>query len=190
LFETSHIEVDKASKFHSLELNQEHSQIVAGQDKKISIWQIETGKQKCIYETKDEELSNNSKHANLDNVKILTDVTGSYIATSNKDGNVRIRDYYSGNLIAKMNCGDFTTGFAITQNNKNLITTTSEGCIQIWKLPEEMISNMNKKKNQLGIIVNKLSEFLKSDEREHSLLKDFKIDSLLIEKELKEYISR
>mmetsp|Transcript_28376 Transcript_28376/g.25219 ORF Transcript_28376/g.25219 Transcript_28376/m.25219 type:complete len:90 (-) Transcript_28376:2672-2941(-) len=89
-----------------------------------------------------------------------------------------------------MNCGDFTTGFAITQNNKNLITTTSEGCIQIWKLPEEMISNMNKKKNQLGIIVNKLSEFLKSDEREHSLLKDFKIDSLLIEKELKEYISR
>jgi len=187
VFESVHVEIDKNNKFYSLELNPENTQAVAGQDKKISIWQIDTGKIKCVYETKDEE---STKATFVDNLKIITDMTGSYIATSHKDGNVRIRDYFTRNLIAKINCGDFTTGICFTQNNKNLITATSEGCLLIWKLPEEMTSNMNKKKAQLGIIVKKLNEFLEADGNASSLIKDLKIDSLLVEKELREYIAR
>jgi len=187
-FETSQVEVDKNNKFHSLDLNQEGTQTVAGQDKKISIWQNETGKQKCVYETKDEDI--NAKNTYLDNLKVAVDITGSYIAVSNKDGTVRIRDYYTGNLVAKINCGDLSTGICFTQNNKNLITTTADGCILSWALPDEMTNNMNKKKVQLGIVVKKLREMLEEQVNDYSLLRDFKYDSLLIEHELQEYVSK
>lgn len=63
------------------------------------------------------------------------DITFTYIATSNNDKSISIKDFGNGELIAILSPGDITTGMCFSNNCKKLITTTSEGCIIIWKLP-------------------------------------------------------
>lgn len=187
-FELFHREVDKNYKTHSLDLSPDHTQFILGQDKRISVWEIETGKIKSSFETKEEE---GGKIAATENMRVCVDLSGSYIASCHRDGSIRIRDYNTGQLVSKVHCGDFITGIIFCQNNKSLIAVTTDGCMFFWRLPEEMVSAINKKKSQLGIIVKKLREFMEEpNDMEGSLFKDFKFDSLIAEKELKEYISK
>ena len=92
---------------------------------------------------------------------------GSYLAVSNSDKQVRILDISDQSnisIIAKViyNCilflfiklkipsGDITTGMIFSQDSKNLITTSSDGVIYIWKLNKEIKSNIEDKKKSLG----------------------------------------
>ena len=158
-FELFHREVDKNYKTHSLDLNPDHTHFILGQDKRISVWEVDSGKIKSSFETKEEE---GGKIVAIENMRVSVDVSGCYIASCHRDGSIRIRDYSTGHLISKVNCGDFITGIVFSQNNKNLIAATTDGCIFFWRLPEEMITTMNKKKTQLGIIVKRLESLWKN----------------------------
>lgn len=81
----------------------------------------------------------------MDNLRICIDSTGTYIATSNDDKCIRLRDYYNGNLICKVLLGDICTGMCFTPNNTHFITVTSEGLIIIWKLPNDINISIDKK---------------------------------------------
>lgn len=177
-----HLEIDKMSKFFTMDLNHENNIAVLGQEKKLQLWSIDEMKFLKTIETKEEDKLT-GKVLPLDNLKISVDSSGTYIAVSNNDKIVRIRDFNTGNLVAKVTCGDIITSLAFTQNSKYLITASSKGCIYIWKLSQEIKSTIEKKKQQLGLLAKRLKEMLGKS-------KDLTLDSFWIEEELKQFLKK
>ena len=177
-----HVEIDKFNKFFTLDVNHDSNIAVVGQEKKIQFWSLEDCKLKNVIETKEED-KNSGKAIGLDNLRVTVDGSGSYVAVSNSDKVVRIRDFASGNIVAKASCGDITTSLCFAMNSKQLITVTAKGCIYIWKLSQEIKSNIEKKKQQLGLLGRHLKEVLGRS-------RDLTLDSFWIEEELKLYLKR
>ena len=67
------------------------------------------------------------------------------IAVCNTDRNLRVFDFTSNRLIAKLNVGEITTGAVFSPNGRKLISTSADGCIFIWKLSPDL-SNAIKKR--------------------------------------------
>ena len=177
-----HLEIDKMSKFFTMDLNHESNIAVLGQEKKLQLWSIDEMKVKGTIETKEEDKST-GKFLPLDNLKISVDSSGTYIAVSNNDKVVRIRDFNTGNMVARVSCGDIITSLAFTQNSKYLITASSKGCIYIWKLSQEIKGNIEKKKQQLGLLAKRLKEVLGKS-------RDLTLDSFWIEEEIKQFLKK
>ena len=121
-----HVEIDKFNKFFTLDVNHDSNIAVLGQEKKIQFWSLEDCKLKNVIETKEED-KNSGKAVGLDNLRVAVDGSGSYVAVSNSDKVVRIRDFASGNIVAKASCGDITTSLCFAMNSKQLITVTAKG---------------------------------------------------------------
>jgi hypothetical protein len=49
-------------------------------------------------------------------------------------------------LISRFSCGEITTAMCLSTNLKHLITTSSEGVIYIWKLPDILSKALQKAK--------------------------------------------
>lgn len=74
----------------------------------------------------------------------MTDDLGLLVATSSTDKQLCIFESESGQLLAKANCGELTTGMCFSQNGRHLITTSSIGVIYIWKLPDTVTRILNR----------------------------------------------
>ena len=141
MFSIYHQEIEKNNKILSFELTQNHHTLFVGLDKKINLYQVSTGKIKTSWESKDEYKINT-----LENQKMTLDATGSFMAVYNNDKVLRVRDCHNNNVIAKLKQGDAVSGMMYTFNNRNFITTGHDGCIFIWKLSQEVKSQIEKKR--------------------------------------------
>jgi hypothetical protein len=66
------------------------------------------------------------------------DRLGQLIAGSNTDKTVTVFDSMSGGTIGQVNCGEITTSMLFANNYKHFITSSSEGIIYVWKMPNEL----------------------------------------------------
>lgn len=78
----------------------------------------------------------------LDHYKTCVDPSGSYIASSCSDKTIRIINLSNGNCVSKLVGGDASSGVVFTQNGKHLITATADGCMFVWRVPQDMRTNI------------------------------------------------
>jgi WD40 repeat protein len=109
----------------------ESGYMVTGHDKLLMLWQISTGEK--VWEKKAES---GRKAGSMDHVRVQIDCTGSIVLASSTDKTISIYEAASGNLVCKTSCGEVTTAMCLSTNLKHLISTSAEGIIYIWKLPE------------------------------------------------------
>lgn len=73
-----------------------------------------------------------------DHLKVMLDERGRVAATSTTDKQLMLFDTQAGKLLAKAQCGEIITGMCYTDNFRHLVTTSHQGVIYIFKLPESV----------------------------------------------------
>ncbi|CAG2099985.1 unnamed protein product [Medioppia subpectinata] len=112
--------------------------LTACQDRMIRVYDVKSGKN-----------TSNFKGSQGDDgtlIKIALDPSGQFIATSCTDKSLYIYDYQSGEcLAATSGHSELVTGLKFSQNGRNLISVSGDGCVFIWKLPNEMVNTIASK---------------------------------------------
>ena len=119
--------------------------VTAGQEKRLNIYTIATGKASRSYKVEGDsgEL-----------IKVRLDPAGLYAATSSSgiiqnsplvtilaDKAIRLYDFYSGECLTKVaGHSELVTGLAFTRDCKRLISVSGDGCIFVWKLSTSMVN--------------------------------------------------
>ncbi|KAJ8044348.1 Mitogen-activated protein kinase-binding protein 1 [Holothuria leucospilota] len=113
----------------------------ACQDRNLRIHNISSGKLKQTYK------GSQSEDGTL--IKVELDPSGMYAATSCSDKTLAIFDFYSGACMATMmGHSELVTGIKFTNDCRQLISVSGDGCIFVWKLPFEMTNNMKERINE------------------------------------------
>ena len=117
--------------------------VTSGQDKKLSIYTISTGKPARSYKV--EETSGEV-------IKVRLDPAGIYAATSSSDKNIRLYDYWTGECLAKLSGhSELVTGLVFTPNCKRLISVSGDSCIFVWRLSQDLTSNIQERLTELKL---------------------------------------
>ena len=137
-FAREHHVVGKTT-LYDMEVDEEQSYVLtACQDRMIRVYDTTSGKN-----------TSNFKGSQGDDgtlIKIALDPSGAFVATSCTDKSLYIYDYQSGEcLAATSGHSELVTGLKFSQNGKNLISVSGDGCIFIWKLPNEMTNAITSK---------------------------------------------
>uniref|UniRef100_A0AAR5Q0L6 MABP1/WDR62 second WD40 domain-containing protein n=1 Tax=Dendroctonus ponderosae TaxID=77166 RepID=A0AAR5Q0L6_DENPD len=82
-------------------------------------------------------------------IKVVLDRSGIYLATSCTDKSLSVYDYYSGECMATM-CGhsELATGLRFTNDCRRLISASGDGCIFVWRVPQDMVITMQTRLSQ------------------------------------------
>ncbi|PIK60901.1 putative mitogen-activated protein kinase-binding protein 1 [Apostichopus japonicus] len=116
----------------------------ACQDRNLRIHNIASGKLKQTYK------GSQSEDGTL--IKVELDPSGMYAATSCSDKTLAIFDFYSGACMATMmGHSELVTGLKFTNDCRQLISVSGDGCIFVWKLPLEMTNNMKDRINERSV---------------------------------------
>ncbi|XP_014663973.1 PREDICTED: mitogen-activated protein kinase-binding protein 1-like [Priapulus caudatus] len=122
--------------------------VTACQDRNIRVYDIATGKQRKCYK------GSTGEDGAL--IKLSLDPSGLYIATSCSDKNICLFDYSSGECVAvSYGHSELVTGLRFTNDCKNLISVSGDGCIFVWKLNPDLVRNMQIRLAQLGKMMNR-----------------------------------
>ena len=127
--------VQKSRKFYCLEVHPIHKELLTGEDRVVRVWDLDTGKP---YDHRD--MSDPDPSSKADSyTRIALDATGILVAAASLDKQVRIYDYYSGRLSAKVSVGETVNALAFTVGGEKLLIATNDGCVFIWAMPKELI---------------------------------------------------
>lgn len=72
----------------------------------------------------------------MDHIKVTIDPNAGVVIASCTDKFVTVYEAFTGNVVCRTTCGEITTGLCLSTNLKHLITTSADGIIYIWRLPE------------------------------------------------------
>jgi len=70
------------------------------------------------------------------------------LISSCADKTVTIYETVSGNAVCRTTCGEVTTAMCLSTNMKHLITTSMDGIIYFWKLPENLTKALVKLRSE------------------------------------------
>ncbi|KAH0943988.1 hypothetical protein HID58_003625, partial [Brassica napus] len=116
--------------------------VTVGQDKKINIFDIESGKIVRSFKQ-------NRDHG--DPIKVILDPSCSYLACSYSDRTICLLDFVTGELVAQATGhGEAVTGVIFLPDCKHIISVAGDGCIFVWKLPLQMVTRMTRAVNENG----------------------------------------
>eukprot|EP00276_Gloeochaete_wittrockiana_P006089 CAMPEP_0184651898 /NCGR_PEP_ID=MMETSP0308-20130426/9559_1 /TAXON_ID=38269 /ORGANISM="Gloeochaete witrockiana, Strain SAG 46.84" /LENGTH=1233 /DNA_ID=CAMNT_0027086439 /DNA_START=41 /DNA_END=3738 /DNA_ORIENTATION=- len=122
--------------------------VTSGQDKRLNIWNIATGKSVRSYKS-DADAG--------EPLKIQLDPAGIYAATSCSDKSIRLFDFFSGECIAKVaGHSEVVTGVMFMRDCKRLVSASADGTIFVWKLRDDLTR----------VMLDRISE-LKRDYAQH-----------------------
>ncbi|XP_018439328.1 uncharacterized protein LOC108811742 [Raphanus sativus] len=108
--------------------------VTVGQDKKINIFDTESGKLVRSFKQ-------NREHG--DAIKVILDPSCSYLACSYSDRTICLLDFVTGELVAQATGhGEAVTGVIFLPDCKHIISVAGDGCIFVWKLPLQMATRM------------------------------------------------
>ncbi|KAK4342781.1 hypothetical protein RND71_038597 [Anisodus tanguticus] len=106
--------------------------VTIGQDKKINIFSIPSGK-----------LIRSFKHIGGDPIKVSVDPSSSYLVCSDSFKILCLYDIMAGDMVAQaVGHGDVITGVIFLPDCKHLVSVSSDGCIFVWKVPGSLSSRM------------------------------------------------
>ena len=127
-----------------------------GQDKKLNIWNIKTGKFMRAY--KHPDIQSELYKCDVDPsgkcclnwclYRLLWNkcfcVVGMYVAACTFDKKICIFDFFSGNLMTCIDSGhaELITAIRFSPNGKHLLTVGGDGCVMIWRMGMELVSSM------------------------------------------------
>ncbi|KAL1193838.1 Cilia- and flagella-associated protein 52 [Cardamine amara subsp. amara] len=116
--------------------------VTVGQDKKINIFDIESGK--LVRSFKQER-----DHG--DPVKVILDPSCSYLVCSYSNRTICFVDFVTGELVAQATGhGEAVNGVIFLPDCKHIISVAGDGCIFVWKLPLRMATRMIRALNENG----------------------------------------
>ncbi|XP_063079445.1 mitogen-activated protein kinase-binding protein 1-like [Engraulis encrasicolus] len=108
---------------------------VGCQDRSIRVFNISSGKQKKSYK--------GSQALDGTVLKVQTDPSGLFIATSSSDKNICLYDYQSGECLATMfGHSEIITGIKFTSDCRYLISVSGDSCVFVWRLAPELTLTM------------------------------------------------
>lgn len=119
------------NKIFAMDVAYQASYMVTGHDKLLQLWQLSTGDK--VWEKKPDSIR---KTGSMDQLKVYIDPLASIIVASSTDKYVSIYEGATGQLISRFTCGEITTAMCMSTNSRHLITTSADGIIYIWRLPE------------------------------------------------------
>ncbi|XP_060582895.1 mitogen-activated protein kinase-binding protein 1-like [Ruditapes philippinarum] len=123
---------------------------IACQDRNVRIYNIKTGKKKKEYK------GSLSDDGTL--LKMKLDPSGTFAVTSCSDKNLCIIDFYSGELQATMfGHSEIATDVRFMNDLRHLISTSGDGCIFVWRLPQDMTNQMQSRLKEMGQILPHLT---------------------------------
>ena len=124
---------------YDMEVDLEQKNILtACQDRMVRIYDVSTGKNTMSFK------GSQGDEGTL--IKVALDPSGTFAATSCTDKSLYLYDYQTGESLATT-CGhaELVTGLKFSENGKNLISASGDGCIFIWRLPNEMVNVITEK---------------------------------------------
>uniref|UniRef100_T1IQM5 MABP1/WDR62 second WD40 domain-containing protein n=1 Tax=Strigamia maritima TaxID=126957 RepID=T1IQM5_STRMM len=141
-FTRSHHIVVKTTPY-DMDIDSNSKQIfTACQDRNVRVYNINTGKHSRTFK------GSQSDDGTL--IKVVLDNSRLYVATSSTDKNLSIYDNYSGDCVATMfGHSEVVTGLRFTNDGKQLISVSGDGCIFVWRLPPEMTHSIQVHKSQM-----------------------------------------
>lgn len=130
-FTREHHVVSKTT-FYDMELDKDNNcTLTACQDRQIRMYDLDSGKLISSYK------GSLSDDGTL--IKIAMDPSGLYFATSCTDKSLNLFDYKTGECVATaFGHSEVITGLKFSQNGRNLISVSGDGCIFVWKLPVDI----------------------------------------------------
>lgn len=69
---------------------------------------------------------------------MLIDSHASLVVSSCTDKYVTVYEAATGNVLCRTTCGEVSTALCLSTNMKHLVTTSTDGIIYVWKLPEQV----------------------------------------------------
>eukprot|EP00095_Tigriopus_kingsejongensis_P003257 maker-scaffold69_size418775-snap-gene-2.28 protein:Tk03257 transcript:maker-scaffold69_size418775-snap-gene-2.28-mRNA-1 annotation:"mitogen-activated protein kinase-binding protein 1-like isoform x2" len=116
--------------------------LTACQDRNIRVYTVGNGKHTRTFK------GSVSEDGTL--IKVALDRSGVYAATSCTDKTLAVYDYHSGECMATMyGHSELVTGLKFTNDCRHLISVSGDGCIFVWRLPQEMTAAMMNKLAQM-----------------------------------------
>ncbi|CAN8009058.1 unnamed protein product [Ixodes pacificus] len=105
--------------------------LAACQDRNVRVYSVASGKNtRCFRGAQGED-------GTL--IKVVLDSTGTYLATSCTDKSLYVYEYGSGECVASMfGHSELVTGLKFTEDGRHLISVSGDGCIFMWRLPENV----------------------------------------------------
>lgn len=106
--------------------------LMACQDRNIRVFGTQNAKQTKTFK------GSHSDEGCL--IKLTLDLSGIYVATSCTDKTLSVYDYYSNECMARMyGHSELVTGLKFTNDCRNLISASGDGCIFIWQVSIEKV---------------------------------------------------
>lgn len=81
-------------------------------------------------------------------LRVLIDPYSSVVVSSSTSKRVTIYEAYTGKPLCRAQPGQITTAMVFSNNMRHLITTSDNGIIFIWRLPEKLAQCLQKIKNE------------------------------------------
>lgn len=75
------------------------------------------------------------------------------VMSSCADKTVTLYEAATGNAVLRTTCGEITTAMCLSTNLKHMITTSMDGIIYIWRLPESLSKTLSKLRAEAPIPV-------------------------------------
>lgn len=132
----------KDSKIFSVQNNENN--FILGMEKKIQVGQILKDNSISLKKSVSPSTATVREYIKLE----ADDVSLYCIASSKKKRDVSFIEIKSGNVSQSFSCGEVITGIKFSPSYKFLITSTSTGCIFIWKVPSGIEREIMFKSNQ------------------------------------------
>ena len=123
------------NKIFTMEVADAAQYLVIGHDKLLQLWQLGGAHTEKVWDKKPESVR---KSGSQDQIKVHIDSYASIIIASSTDKQVTVYEAATGNQICRTTCGEITTAMCLSSNLKHLITTSVDGIIYIWRLPEAL----------------------------------------------------
>lgn len=118
--------------------------LITGHDKSLCLWKLPTFEkvwEKRVATIEKEEQKNGQKGATGTNqvqLRVLIDDYASVVVSSSTSKRVTIYEAATGIPLCRAQPGQITTAMCFSNNMRHLITTSDNGLIFIWRLPEKM----------------------------------------------------
>jgi WD40 repeat protein len=109
--------------------------VTSGQDKRLNIWNLHTGKHMRAY--KNPEISSTELY------KVDIDPSGLYIVTCGFDKSITMIDFYSGEVITQVfGHSELVTNISFSRDGSHIVTVGGDGCVIIWRIHDLLVKGM------------------------------------------------
>ena len=140
-------------KILSLDVASAAQYMITGHDKSLCLWKLPTlekvwEKRVATMEKEANTRATGQAGTNQVQLRVMIDDYASVVVSSSTSKRVTIYEAATGQPLCRAQPGQITTAMCFSTNMKHLITTSDNGLIFIWRLPEKIAQCLGKIKNE------------------------------------------